>query len=845
MKSDAKTVNELLVENEDLRARLEVAEETLRAIESGDVDGLVIGGPNGQQFFMLRSALEALEAEKQSRRILLSLIEDQQLEQARFRAFFELDLLGMIVTTIDHRILNVNNKACQILGIDRDLLLQRRWRDFLPPNHAAVDDENFERLLQSQIHSFSVEDSLIREDGLSISASISTGSVRGPDGKVDIILRVFEDTTERREADKQIRRLGELLGQIVESINEVFWMVDLEKGKMLYISPSYEKIWGRTVESLYTSPETWIDAVHPEDRQVVADALPLRVTGGYAVEYRVIRPDGSIRWVHDTAFPVKDASGGVYRVTGIAKDITDRKLVEEALRRTNNDLAVAQRVAAIGSWEWDPLTDSAHWSDEHFRLFGLEPRREPVPFSEFLNFFDERDRAGVRTMIERALETGQTATLDTRITRPDGSVRWMQLRAVVVHNLSGKITGIHGTSQDITDRRLLEQQIFRAQRLESIGTLASGIAHDLNNVLSPIMMGVELLRMEVREKDSLGIIESITRNAQRGADMIKRILTFARGMDGQKTDVLVEQLIDAIEETIVTSFPDSIRCTKSISPNLPPLLADQTQLHQVLLNLCVNARDAMPGGGTIDIGAELFNVDRNFVLRNPEAEEGPHIVIRVEDTGPGIPPDIIDRIFDPFFTTKDIGKGTGLGLSTSMSIVKYHGGFMRVYSDPGKGAKFVVYLPVDPSARTQRKPRMPESAWGDGTGRAILFIDDEDSIVQSARMTLEAFGYRVLTARGGQEALDQHAKNREHISLVITDLMMPEIDGHNIIRFLRMRDPGLRIIAMSGVPAALEAVRTESNVIQVLAKPFTASALLSAVGDAVFPDSDGVTIDAP
>ena len=260
---------------------------------------------------------------------------------------------------------------------------------------------------------------------------------------------------------------------------------------------------------------------------------------------------------------------------------------------------------------------------------------------------------------------------------------------------------------DLTERKKLEQQFLRAQRMESIGTLAGGIAHDLNNVLGPIMMAISVLKMRFPDAASQQLITIIGTSAERGADMVRQVLSFARGVEGRRMEVQVKHLLADMEKIARDTFPSDIQIRSIIPHDLWTIQGDPTQIHQVLLNLCVNARDAMPRGGALTISAENRALDEHYAALEADAAPGPYVYIQVEDTGTGIPPEVIEKIFDPFFTTKEVGKGTGLGLSTSAAIVKSHGGFMRVYSEPGKGTRFKLYLPAQTEASAGRRSPRP------------------------------------------------------------------------------------------------------------------------------------------
>lgn len=383
--------------------------------------------------------------------------------------------------------------------------------------------------------------------------------------------------------------------------------------------------------------------------------------------------------------------------------------------------------------------------------------------------------------------------------------------------------------RDITEKKRLEAQFLRAQRMESIGTLAGGIAHDLNNVLSPILTAVELLQMRFTDESSQRLLNILHTNAVRGSEMVKQVLSFARGVEGDYAPLQPKHLIKEIVKILSDTLPKNIEITFSNPSEMWSVAGDATQLHQVLMNLCVNARDAMPQGGTLHIEAENVEIDEHYARMNVELKPGRYVCISVIDNGAGIPEGNLSKIFDPFFTTKEHGHGTGLGLSTVAGIVRSHGGFVNVYSEVGHGSQFKIYLPAIETAHAPvvQKARLDLPL---GSGELILVVDDESAIREIAKETLRTFGYQVLTANDGTEALALFAQHKDEIRCVITDMMMPFLDGPATIRALRKLAPHLKIIATSGLKAnGKTAEAAQLGVATFLQKPYTAEALLKAL----------------
>jgi two-component system cell cycle sensor histidine kinase/response regulator CckA len=418
--------------------------------------------------------------------------------------------------------------------------------------------------------------------------------------------------------------------------------------------------------------------------------------------------------------------------------------------------------------------------------------------------------------------------------RKDGSLYYGEQTITPVCGPSGEITHFIAIMNDNTEQRALERQYLRAQRMENIGTLAGGIAHDLNNALAPILMSIDVLRTKVSDPESLGMIELLNMSAQRGADMVKQLLTFSRGIDGTPGLLQPRHILRDIQTIARQTFPKNITVQVQVPRDLWPLVGDITQLHQVLLNLAVNARDAMPQGGVLTLQAENISIDEHFAAATPGAKPGPHVLVSVKDTGLGMPPEVRARIFDPFFTTKEPDRGTGLGLSIVHSIVKSHGGFILVSSQPGKGSEFRVYLPGQPTERAEAEQKR-EANLIPGNGEMILVVDDEEAVRVLGKKTLEAFGYNVLTAANGAHAVACCASNFGKIDLVLTDLAMPIMDGPATIRAIRLLEPKIKIIAVSGFDERSVQGLAELAINGFMQKPFTAEELLKGIREVLDP----------
>lgn len=411
-----------------------------------------------------------------------------------------------------------------------------------------------------------------------------------------------------------------------------------------------------------------------------------------------------------------------------------------------------------------------------------------------------------------------------------GKLILVEHRRTELRNESEQVRGFLCLDINITDRRKRERAERRSQRLEAIGTLAGGIAHDLNNVLTPIMMGSKLLSTGRTLGNRQELLETILASAERGAALIQQLLAFAGGVRGDRHPVVMQDLITETRKLLEHTFTKSVRLDVCTEVNLPPVWGDTTELSQVLMNLCINARDAMPDGGQLTIEAAALHLNGTAQQLHPDAHPGPYVVLTVADTGCGIPAEMLDRIFDPFFTTKDFGKGTGLGLATVQGIVKSHGGFIMVYSEPGIGSKFAIYLPAVVTQAMAPSAIPAAGDGGGGGGRWILLVDDEQTILTTTAAALEAMGYRVVTAKEGAAAIARVTEHRHEFAAVLLDMMMPGMDGLQTLSVLQRIAPELPVIASSGLRTAQrEQEAREQGACAFLPKPYSDEQLQSTL----------------
>lgn len=532
----------------------------------------------------------------------------------------------------------------------------------------------------------------------------------------------------------------------------------------------------------------------------------------------------------------------------LSKDEIDAPLLERSLRYAVERKQAEQRIReqaqlldkardAILAYDLDG--EIVYWNKGAERLTGWSAE-EILGERAHECLYDPGQQDKLQQCHDTMMEEGEW-TGELRMRTADEDERVVESRWTLVRDNTGAPKQVLVINTDITERKQLESQFLRSQRMESIGRLVGGIAHDLGNLLMPITLGVKVLRrrLDVSDEKIERTLSMIQQSAARGADMVEQVLAFARGVEGERVVLDLCAIVEEIENITDETFRESITVITHVPDDLRPVVGDATQIQQVLMNLCVNARDAMPEGGTLTIDAQTVTYSEADAQRNIDAKPGTYVQVRVEDTGTGMPDEVADKIFEPFFSTKEEGEGTGLGLSTAYSIVKSHDGFIDVDSEEGVGTTFRVHLPAAPEEERDEAPaEAPPTADAVPDGEHVLVVDDEAFILETAKQTLEDEGYAVTTIADAREALPWVEEQEGAVNAVITDLRMPDMNGLDFIRTLHARHPDLPIIAISGLADGRTEEALQAGAQAFLAKPITAEKLQQAVREALHASED-------
>ncbi len=641
-----------------------------------------------------------------------------------------------------------------------------------------------------------------------------------------------EELAQARRKIQQLRESEELLHSLFDAIGESAALFRSD-GTVLAANCTFAQRMGRPLadcigQNIYhLIPPELAEARRVRVQQVIDERRPV-----FFEDER----DG--RFIFHRLFPVLNAHGEVDRLVVYATDITDRKLDEQRMRESQAQLLEAQALAHIGSWQLDLRTGRLTWSDEIYRIFGLKPQEFEATYEAFLIAIHPEDRDMVNRAYTESVRTRKPYAIIHRLLAKDGSVKYVQEQGRTFYDDQGQALRSVGTVQDITELRSAQARLDHYQRTEMIGRLAGGVAHDFNNHLQAILGFVELILegMDPARKEYADLVE-IQKAARYSAELTKQLLIFSRKQLVQPKVLNLNHVLTDMLKMIQRLVGEGIEIMWRPSVQLDPILMDATQVNQILMNLCVNARDAMKGSGVITIETDNVTCDEAFCANRPDRKPGHYVRLQIRDTGCGMEPRVMEHLFEPFYTTKAFGQGSGLGLPTVHGIVLQNQGFIDVQSEPGQGTTFILYLPRCPAEALPQPvagESKPEPGDAQGQGKTLIILDDEGAIMRFGMRALTRHGYRVLPARNAAEAMSLARNHPEHIDLLLTDVVMPDMSGRELARQVALLRPDIKCLFMSGYSHE-ELIRdgvVPLNV-HVLAKPFSGETLTTQVRQAL------------
>jgi PAS domain S-box-containing protein len=744
--------------------------------------------------------------------------------EARFKVLFNSGDPAFVFTPdLSQPLTEVNEAACLKLGCPRDELLRRRPTEIEPPEQAVRLAQRLDLLRQSGRQTY--ESLHVLKDGRQIPVEVSI-QLFDYQGRSHVFA-VARDITERKLAEAARRASEERFRVLFDAVTDAVFVSELgnegEPGRIIEVNDVACRRLGYSREELLRMTSRQIGA--PDSGTNFA-AVNTTLRAGQSSTFEEVHLTREGRRIpveiHAQAFILQERPV----VMQIVRDISERRRSDSQLHLLRSALEAAANGILITDVQGRIL-----WVNESFCVLTGYSRAETIGKTPRLLKSGKMPRE-LYEKLWRTILAGDVWSGELINRRKDGTLFDEEMTITPVHDSSGRLSHFVAIKQDITRRKWMETHYTRTQRLEGISTLASGLAHDLNNTLTPVLMATQVLRVGLNDEKKVAMLERIDRNARRAAEMLKSVLTFARGVQGARVSIHPRQLLRDMAKECEDHFGGRILVSVEVPDDIDDIVGDPTQAHQILLNLCMNARDAMPQGGLLMLRCSNAVADTEFMQNHPDAKPGHYVCIHVTDTGTGMSEDVLSHIFEPFFTTKPPGKGTGLGLATVRGIVKSHNGFVEVTSETGKGSTFMVYLPsTPPTAQPAAEPFNPVPR---GQGEWLMVVDDDEAVRFLTEATLEQHGYRIISVPGGHDALRVYKERGHEIAGIIVDIVMPDIDGLELSRMLRDLKPDVHIMAMTGMASLDQIAKLKDvGVSLLIRKPFRVEELLRTVRDMV------------
>ena len=674
---------------------------------------------------------------------------------------------------------------------------------------------------------------LISKHGKEHPIEDSAAPIRSENGRLLGAVMVFHDVSDKKHAERALQASEERLTYALEGSRDGLWDWNITTGEVYFNDRMFTML-GYVPGEIPGRFDVWETLIHHEDlanlRRRLSEHLEAKIPT-FIVEHRLLGKDGLYRWVLNRGKVVRhNHLGQPIRMTGTITDIELRRQIEEDLRKSEASLALSQKIGGIGSWELDAQKDLVTLSEEACRIFGLPNDARSIRRTRFQELYHPADRERILSTVSAYLREPTPFHLEYRIVRPDGQTRSVAVDAcVVIEQESPVHYKLAGLVMDITDRlrgeeakQKLEAQLRQAQKMEAIGTLAGGIAHDFNNILGAILGAAEIAYSDIGEgHPAREWIVEIQKASARATDLVRQILTFSRRQEHIRRPILLETPVREALKLLRSTLPASIELRERFDTKTPPVLADSTQIHQIVMNLCTNAWHAMGTHGLLEVYQDIVVVDTEFAATHPRFQTKRYAHLTVTDNGKGMSPQTMEHIFEPFFTTKGPGEGTGLGLSVVHGIVESHEGVITVYSSPGQGTTFHLYFPL--VENSQFSPAAEAAQLPQGEGQRILFVDDESSLCTIARRVLIDLGYFPTTETNPRKAIEFFRANSMQFDAVISDLSMPDLTGLELAQEILAIRADIPIVLSTGFSGGITAESIQANGIKdLLMKPATA-----------------------